>query len=178
MNRFFVVLYRVGGLFLTLYVLGFLVFLQLYPTHTPAADLSRAEALIVLTGDANRVEAGLDMLAQDPRPLFISGVHPDVRMHELTSARNLDPALEDLIVLDYTAQTTKQNVAATRAWTDLEQFNHIALLTSDYHMPRARLLFWLFAPDIQVTPVALQTERSLKFIWWEYNKLLVAPFLS
>ncbi len=181
MLRFFVVFYRVGGLFLTLYLLGFLSYVQLYPRAYAQPDtttINTMDAYVVLTGDANRVEAGLDMLQQNPRPLLISGVHPDVQMRELTQARALSQALEDLIVLDYTAQSTKQNVAATRAWAELKQVQHIGLLTSNYHIPRAQLLFWLFAPHLQITPIALPTERSWWFVWREYNKLLVAPFLS
>ena len=49
-----------------------------------AATMDSTDAIVVLTGGAERVETGFRLLADGLAPrLFVSGVHPDSRLQDL-----------------------------------------------------------------------------------------------
>jgi uncharacterized SAM-binding protein YcdF (DUF218 family) len=124
--------------------IGFLVFVSWVNRpascdYAPAADLKHM-AIIVLTGGDGRVETGLDLLWRESgERLFISGVNKDAKKSELLIGRN-NPALENRIDLGYSAQSTHENAIEVEQWLDAHpDYKDLILVTSDYHMPRARL---------------------------------------
>lgn len=135
-----------------------------------------ADGIVVLTGGAQRVSTGLDLLTQGRgKRLLISGVHKDVKPHELL------PEPSRPIDLGYDAQNTIQNAQETRGWVISHGYQSIILVTSRYHMRRALLEFAqrlpnvkLFAYPVSSLTYAHQEELLLRILWREYNKYILA----
>lgn len=135
-----------------------------------------ADAIVVLTGGAQRVSTGIDLLAQGKgKRLLISGVHKDVKPRELLP----EPSLP--VDLGYAAHNTIQNAQETRAWVLSHQYTSLVLVTSRYHMRRALLEFAQRLPSIELfsypvsgAPYRQQEELLLRLLWREYNKYILA----
>jgi len=139
----------------------------------------------VLTGKGGgRLDAGAQLL-KDARGerLFISGVNPATPREDVLSLLGLSEELAECCVdLDYAAEDTVENAKETAAWSTALGYEHIVLVTSAYHMPRARNEIRAAAGRIRIT--AYPVSSDLKDKWWadkksmnrllrEYGKLLV-----
>jgi len=132
---------------------GLVWFLTLMPREAEI-DASATDAIIVLTGGSQRVENGLDLLAQGKaKKLFVSGVYhgTDVRALLHASKQPLQ-ALACCIVLGHEADNTHGNAAETAAWMHAENFRSLRLVTASYHMPRSMLEFSRAMPDVRIVP--------------------------
>jgi uncharacterized SAM-binding protein YcdF (DUF218 family) len=112
------------------------------------ADLPRApdhpsrvtDAVVVLTGGAQRMEAGLNLLRQ-PRAdrLFVSGVNPSVSKTMMpTYAENAD-LFECCVELGHLAQNTAGNAVEIAGWAAANHVRSLRVVTAAYHMPRTML---------------------------------------
>lgn len=159
---------------LVVWALGFVLFYTGLPA--PPEDLPPdTKAIVVLTGGAGRLEAGVRLLeAGDGRRLFISGVHRDVSTADLTRMAGVSPDLFDCCIdIDRSAQNTLGNAREGAAWAHSNGYDALILVTADYHMPRSLILFRRAMPDVTVTPHAVDTEAPLGFLIREYNKYLI-----
>lgn len=156
---------------------GFGMFVVMLPK--PFVGIPPLDGLVVFTGGSNRVAAGLNALQNGfGGQVLISGVHPDVKINELPGAQSLDEATRQRITLDYAADTTHRNVDQTLAWAEMHNLRRIGVVTSTYHTLRSRLLFWLQGGNLNVVMLPVQPgDTGVRFLWREYNKLLVAPLL-
>lgn len=164
-----------------LWALGGIWFAASVVSMKPENDI-KTDAIIVLTGGDKRVNAGLDLLADGHgEKLFISGVNLQVKPEELVA---LWPGDKDkvlcCITLGYTADTTGDNAAESQQWIKENKVKSIWLVTSNYHMARASLLFHQVMPEIQIYkyPVVPSDFEPWKEQFWplafeEYNKLLL-----
>lgn len=171
--------------------LGLFSFAALMTHNEPEQVNERTDAIVVLTGGTGRLEAGLDLLAGDMAgQMLISGVYAGVELPELLEMWHGDTDGRDLsccITLDYTADDTQGNAKETAKWLRESGYTSIRLVTANYHMPRASMLFRTHMPDIRiikhpVRPSGIDLER-----WWseapgrrlvinEYNKYLLTGF--
>lgn len=133
------------------------------------------EALVVLTGDKNRIPKALELLQTRPQSwLLISGVSkktslPEVAALSEASLRN-DLKLWDRVVVDSNATSTVENAQETDKILQSKGLNHMILITSDYHMLRALAVFkkWVAA---QIIPYAVSSEFvPIKFLleYWKW----------
>jgi len=145
------------------------------------------DAIVVLTGGSQRLQAGLRLLAAGKaKKLFISGVHPGVEVASLL--RSVGQAPETVpccVVLGHAADNTLGNALETDAWMRQEHFHSIRLVTSNYHMRRALLEFSRAMPEARVVPNPVFPEAVKQERWWvsrgtlelilgEYDKYLWA----
>ncbi|HMK68597.1 MAG TPA: YdcF family protein [Stellaceae bacterium] len=145
------------------------------------------DAIVVLTGGSQRLQAGLRLLAAGKaKKLFISGVHPGVEVASLL--RSVGQAPETVpccVVLGHSADNTLGNALETDAWMRQEHFHSIRLVTSNYHMRRALLEFSRAMPEARVVPNPVFPEAVKQERWWvsrgtlelilgEYDKYLWA----
>lgn len=160
------------------YAAGFGLFVALLPK--PFVGIPPVDGLVVFTGGSNRVASGLNVLREGfAGEVLISGVHPDVKMDELPGAGLLDETDKQRVTLDYVADTTHRNVDQTLAWAKARNLKRIGVVTSTYHTLRSRLLFALRGDDVDVWMLPVQpADTGVRFLWREYNKLLVAPLLK
>ena len=152
--------------------MGFILFFTSLPI--PPTQKLNADAIVVLTGGSGRLETGLTLLKEQAAPkLLISGVNPDVEIAELTALTGAEAKLfECCIDLDRTASNTQGNARETAAWAKGNGYKSILLVTADYHIQRARVLFRTVMPDIEILAVPVKTNVSAAYLIKEYNKYL------
>lgn len=158
------------------YVLGYALFVVLLPT---AADDRRTDGIVVLTGGAKRMERGLDLVARGrAERLLISGVDRTVRPIELARRYDTDEALFDCCIdLGRESVDTRSNGAETARWVKKWDFDTIRLVTTDWHMPRARFeLSRQLDPGTRVVTDAVESNPSFGTLFAEYNKYLLRRF--
>jgi uncharacterized SAM-binding protein YcdF (DUF218 family) len=156
-----------------LYVLGYALFVLLLPTP---ADDRRTDGIVVLTGGAKRLERGLDLLERGrAQRLLVSGVDRTVRPIELAERYDADEALFECCVdLGRESVDTRSNGAETARWVKQRKLKTIRLVTTDWHMPRARFeLSRQLGDDIGVVSDAVESDASFRALFTEYNKYLL-----
>ena len=164
---------RVLASLLLLYVLGYASFVVLLPK---AADDRRTDGIVVLTGGAKRIERGLDLVERRrAERLLISGVDRKVRPVELAVQYDIDDKLLDCCIdLGHESVDTRSNGAETARWVKQKKFRSIRLVTTDWHMPRARFeLAQQLGPGVKVMSDAVQSKPSFRALFTEYNKYLL-----
>lgn len=104
------------------------------------------EALVVITGDKNRISKALELLSQTPESwLLISGVSKKTNLNALValhggSEKSLS-AIEGRIIIDSQATSTMENAEETEKVLQEKSIQEMILITSDYHMVRALGIF-------------------------------------
>lgn len=165
---------RFVSLVLLLWALGFAAFAVLLP-RVPAPG--RTDAIVVLTGGAGRVERGVALLgAGQARRMLVSGVDRAVRPHELAREAKAPAALFACCVdLGKESVDTRSNGEETAAWIRRHGYRSVRLVTTDWHMPRARFeLAHALRPDrITLLPEPVPSEPGLTVLMAEYNKYLL-----
>ena len=144
---------------LLLWLGGFGWFLR--AVQEDSADNSATDAIVVLTGGAERVETGFRLLEEGLAPrLFISGVHPDARLADLARGAGMDPAkLAGRVELGHAAASTRGNAVEIAAWAKPRDITTIRLVTAGYHMPRARSELRRTMPELRVMPYPVTPPR-------------------
>ena len=155
---------------LLIWALGFAWFALLLPQ--PAA-ITETDAVVVLTGGAQRIDRGLEILeAGKARKMLISGVDRDVRPVELAAQYNRPMSqFECCIDLGFQSVDTRSNALETARWAARNNVKTLRLVTHDWHMRRARFELDRALPaDIEVTSDAVSTKPPLGILFTEYNK--------
>jgi len=128
------------------------------------------DAIVVLTGGAGRLRAGLDLLARKrARKLFISGVYRGVEVAEILRLGRAAPqALECCVELGYAATDTIGNARETAAWMTAEGFRSLRLVTAAYHMPRSLAEFRRAMPGIEIVAHPVFPRNVHLDAWWRW----------
>lgn len=170
-----------AGLFL-IWAIGFILFLIGVSFIQPDDTTTQTDAIIVLTGGQNRVNTGLDLLAENKAEyLFISGVNQQVKIEELVRIWRTDlDYMPCCIVLGHAAHDTEGNARETSEWVRREGLQSLRLVTSNYHLPRAWLEFThalprrtIIAHPIKPTSVDDDSKHFLELSFGEYNKTIL-----
>ena len=171
MIRFFV---RLAALALLLWMLGFVAFVVLLPR---AADPKlKTDVIVVPTGGVGRTARGAEILeAGSATRMFISGVATTTKGHEIASQNHLDKRLFACCVdLGREASDTRSNAEETSAWLRKRKARSVRLVTTDWHMPRARLeLDQAVNADVQIIDDAVDSQADFSVLMREYNKYLL-----
>ena len=131
-------IWRLCLLLLVAWALGFAVFLL---SLGKPLDGRKTDAIVVLTGGPGRIDRGLAVLgARDAKRMLVSGVDPDVRPIELAVQFKIDRKLMACCIdLGWQAVDTRSNADETAKWVERHGFTSVRLVTTDWHMPRARM---------------------------------------
>ena len=167
--RYLIVLFGIAA---ALWLGGLMLFVMSVETMAEPeinAELQPADAVVVLTGGSERLDTGLELLeAGKGKKLFISGVHPGLKLNDLLGAQKVPKNLRNCcIVLGHAAESTTGNVEETLTWMEIEKFNSLRLVTSNYHMPRSLMLFRTAMPDRTVIPHPVSPDSVKLRGWWE-----------
>ena len=152
------------------WALGFAWFALLLPQPSP---LAKADAVVVLTGGANRIDRGLETIeANKATRMLISGVDRDVKPAELALEYDRPVAeFECCIDLGFQSVDTRSNALETARWVAKHKVKTLRLVTHDWHMRRARFELDRALPaGITVTNDAVSTKPPLRILFTEYNK--------
>jgi uncharacterized SAM-binding protein YcdF (DUF218 family) len=166
---------------------GFIAFAEKIAHSRPPAD-PRADAIVVLTGGAQRIDGALALIEEKrAKRLLISGVNPDVTQRDLERivSGTLRDNLACCVDLGKEALDTIGNAAETRLWAEERGFSSLIVVTSDYHMPRSMTELAGAMPDIELIPYPVPSAHLAFAGWWhdpgafgllarEYGKYLVA----
>ena len=158
---------------LLLYILGYALFSVMLPQP---ADDRQTDAIVVLTGGARRIERGLELMAEGKaKRMLVSGVARTVRPEELAAEYKADERLFRCCVdLGRQSVDTRSNAEEVARWMERHKFRTMRLVTTDWHMPRARFeLSRRLGGDIVVTGDAVASNPSFLQLFTEYNKYLL-----
>ncbi len=145
-------------------------------------DARDTDAIVVLTGGPGRIDRGLAMLrAGHAQRMLVSGVDPDVRPSELAAQFRIAPELMACCIdLGWQAVDTRSNAEETARWVEDHRFRSVRLVTTDWHMPRARMeLAAALRGQAQIVGDAVRSgphSPSWTVLLREYHKYLVRRF--
>ncbi|KQP11512.1 hypothetical protein ASF28_07495 [Methylobacterium sp. Leaf99] len=162
---------------------GFLAFVACVERDERPLD-GRADGIVALTGGAQRIGDAIDLLANGyGRRLLITGVNERTSRDEIA---RLNPTqrhwIDCCVDLDYRARNTIGNAIETRRWMRLHRFSTVAVVTSNYHMPRTLVELDHALPGIErVVPYPVVAEGFDAGRWWQHPsaaRLLASEYLK
>lgn len=168
------------------FLVGFVRFASGVAALEPPPALA-ADGIVVLTGGAERIAGGLDLLA-DGRAgrLLISGVHPDTDAADIGRALGAPADMFACCVdLDHTAVDTAGNAAETAKWARSNRLGSLIVVTSAYHMPRSMMELQEALPDRELVPFPVsrpgleladwyRDPDKMRLLFTEYVKFTLA----
>ena len=163
---------RTLAFLLLLYVLGYALFAVQLPEE---ADERKTDGIVVLTGGAKRLERGLHLMErQRAERMLVSGVDRAVRPIELAERYGASQQLFDCCIdLGREAVDTRSNAEETANWIKRHKFKSVRLVTTDWHMPRARFELSRQTDGLEVLGDAIRSNPSFRQLFTEYNKYLL-----
>ena len=166
---------RVGALLLLFYALGFVLFAFTLGKPAPA-DAAATDAAIVLTGGPGRIEHAIEIVKDHKaKRLLVAGVDPAVTKADL--ARRIPGSrswLACCVDLGSESVDTRSNAEEAGRWLARHDYKSVRLITSDWHMRRARYEFEKgLGSKYALTTDAVRTEPSFITLFGEYNKYLL-----
>jgi uncharacterized SAM-binding protein YcdF (DUF218 family) len=166
---------RLGSLLLLLYALGFVLFA--FTLGKPAAaDAVATDAAVVLTGGAGRIEHAIDVLKDHKaQRLLVAGVDPAVTKPDLVRRiPGSNKGLACCVDLGSESVDTRSNAEEAGRWIARHNYRSLRLITSDWHMRRARYEFdKVLGRKYRLVADAVRTEPSFLTLFGEYNKYLL-----
>ena len=136
-----------------------------------------ADGIVVLTGGAERVEAGLRLLAEGRAPmLLVSGVGRGTDLWELARRAPLSPEQVSQITLGRTATTTASNARETSEWARAHRLGSLMVVTAGYHMPRALIEIGRTLPGVALHPAPVQSPALRGEMEFATMRLLAGEF--
>ncbi len=140
--------------------------------HPPTA---RTEIIVVFSGDPARFSAALGLLKNGSgRRILVVGQDNGA---EIEAARAADPALIECCVdHDSRSQNTAQDAHNARNWILKNRFKSAILVTSTYHMPRAKLEFQRASPQTYLQSFGITSESVNVRRFWDEPRV-ARPFL-
>ena len=178
-------------LLLTSLCAGFQHFVLTLP-KTTSDELQFTDGIVVMTGGSQRLDSGLNLLTNGfAGKMLISGVGVGVNrailVQELDLSENEVNALFCCVELDHDAQDTKGNADIARQWAQLHDMKSLRLVTANYHMPRALLVFSRAIPNVDLYQWPVSPDDLDLGNWWrdpvalrvlirEYAKYLAVYF--
>ena len=133
------------------------------------------DAVVVLAGGKGRIEEGIRLYrAGGGSVLYLIGVDPSVRKRDLVKEQ---PG--EQIILENMSSNTLENALYARDLLSRKNVRSLQLITSRYHLLRARLIFRNVLPkDIAIYSYPVDS-RNFKDEWWRYSgsfRLLFTEF--
>lgn len=175
------------------YSIGFLIFAFTLNFNDTSPN-EPTDAIIVLTGEQKRIIDSIKEFANgNAKKLFISGIYRqtsldkliDKTINDLQKQKQLKTSRENLKSRIYTgrAENTIENGLESATWVKKNNIDSIRLMTSYYHMPRSKLIFEKYMPNIRIVehpitfsekkPNIFSNSNLLKLTFSEYNKYIL-----
>jgi uncharacterized SAM-binding protein YcdF (DUF218 family) len=166
---------RLAALVLLFYTLGFILFAFTLGRPAPRTALA-TDAAVVLTGGSGRIEHAVDVVRSgQAKRLLVAGADPSVTKADL--ARRVPgsgPLMRCCVDLGSESVDTRTNAEEAGRWLAQHRFHSVRLITSDWHMRRARYEFGkVLGSRYRVVTDAVPTEPSFLALFGEYNKYVL-----
>jgi uncharacterized SAM-binding protein YcdF (DUF218 family) len=169
------VIKRLVALAVIVYGLGFVFFAFTLGNPAPATA-QPTDAAVVLTGGSHRIEHAVEVLREGKaKRLLIAGVDPSVTKADIDRRLGGGGKLVQCCVdLGSESVDTRSNAEEAARWLQAHQFRSVRLITSDWHMRRARYEFdKVLGSKYPLLTDGVPTEPSFLTLFSEYNKLLL-----
>ena len=163
---------RALSLLFLVWALGFLWFVVFLPKP---AESARTDAVIVPTGGPGRIARGLELLDKGLADrMLVSGVDSEVRPGEFAAEFGVSPAeMACCVTLGFAAVDTRSNAAETAKWVAQKEVRSLRLVTTDWHMRRARYeLGRALGDKVTILPDAVRSQPNFATLLREYHKYL------
>lgn len=166
---------RAAALLMLGYALGFVLF-AVSLGKPAAAGTAKADAAVVLTGGPGRIEHAVKVLRRgDVRRVLVAGADPAVTKADLErrlgGSRRL---LQCCIDLGSESVDTRSNAEEALRWLEAHRYRSVLLITSDWHMRRARYEFERgLGQRYRIVTDAVRSEPSFVTLFGEYNKYVL-----
>jgi uncharacterized SAM-binding protein YcdF (DUF218 family) len=157
----------------TLYVAGLHFFVK-DALSLPQTAAEKRDAIVVLTGGSNRLDAGFDLLQHGMgKKLFISGVYRGTEISNLLKLWRSEPQnnLDCCVALGFNAENTVGNARETTTWLKQQKYKSIYLVTSNYHIRRALLEFNRYDSGLDIMPYAVPPAGMDIGTWWKDDNI-------
>ena len=173
-----------------IFAAGFVTFAHKVDNLRPPINVAKADGIVVWTGKGGgRLETGAELLRRNKgERLLISGVNAKTSLDAIKELVILPDARADCCIdLDYKAENTIGNARETASWAKALGYEHIILVTSSYHMPRAEIEIGAAAGRIKITAYPAINPDGTKWyadgarfkrLFQEYGKLLLSYLRS
>ncbi len=164
---------RLFGIAVLAWALGFAAFMLLLPQPL---DGTTTDAIVVPTGGPGRIDRGIALLRDhQAKRMLVTGVAPGVRPIDLALEYRTSPRLFDCCIdLGADAVDTRSNAEETAQWVETHDYRTVRLVTSDWHLPRARMeLSAVLGPKVIVLGDGVPGSPRLGTLVNEYNKLIL-----
>ena len=138
---------------------GFLAFAHEVDSAPQTLPTEAADGVVVWTGKGGgRLEAAGRLMADGRgERLLVSGVNESLDEAAVAELLGLSDELTACCLdIDYAAQDTRGNAVETARWAEALGYDHVLLVTSAYHMPRARVEIAQARGGLRITPVAVR----------------------
>lgn len=176
---------QLAGMFTAAVLAGFIGFV-LTIEFVERAPSGRADGIVALSGDPQRVHKALELLAQNyGKRLLIVGVDNADEIVRLYAAHRA--LFECCVQVDQSSRNTTEDATQTRRWVQEHRLRSIFVVTSNFHITRALIELDHALPAVRKIPYPVVTEMADLLHWWrrpralklmgrEYAKLLIAWF--
>ena len=144
------------------------------------------DGLVVATGGQLRIQKGVELLAGGKADrMLISGVGKGITkelLKENLAISNRQARFFDCCVeIEFTATNTNGNAQATFEWMQKHALDDILLVSANYHLPRAELIFKQYLPENAVYFQAVNPPDLKLSAWysnWQTTRLLLKEYLK
>lgn len=148
--------------------------------------LAPIDGLVVATGGQLRIQKGVELLAGGKADrMLISGVGKGITkelLKENLAISNHQARFFDCCVeIEFTATDTNGNAQATFEWMQKHALDDILLVSANYHLPRAELIFKQYLPENSVYFQAVNPPDLKLSVWysnWQTTRLLLKEYLK
>ena len=172
-------LYKILYLTIIGYLLGLVLFIKMIPNKKQQL-ITDIDAVIMVTGDKDRVSRTKSLIQNsDYKLYFISGVGAPKYLKKYLNSNN-----KQTLVISTKAQSTHENAVEIGEWVQQYNLTKILLVTSNYHIPRTKMLIEYYSPklNIEIEPTFnfnfnlsnwYKSSFTLKILLSEYTKYLL-----
>ena len=138
-----------------------LIFLGIIPVRLAIAayQVPQPQAILALGGRSNREELAAQVAVVDPDlEVWVSSGSPPRQAYKIFRAAGI---ADQRVHLDYQATDTVTNFTTLVSVFKQRRIHHLYLITSDFHMPRARAIATLIlgSQGITFTPITVLSEE-------------------
>ena len=119
------------------------------------------QAILTLGGGADREKFTAQFAHFHPLTIWISSGSPRLKARQIFQDANISTSK---VILDYRATDTVTNFTSLVKDFQRQNYQHIYLITSDFHMPRAKAIAFIVlgSHGIAYTPVAIPTQERTR----------------
>ena len=166
---------RAVALLLLAYAIGFILFA--FTLGKPAAaNTAATDAAIVLTGGPGRIEHAIDVLRDHKaQRLLVAGADPSVTKADIARRiKGSNKLVKCCVDLGSESVDTRSNAEEAGRWLAQRHFRSARLITSDWHMRRARYEFEkVLGGKYRLVTDAVRSEPRFLTLVGEYNKYVL-----